>query len=515
MPQGNERNRVLLIIIDGLGVAPASRGNAVSLAKPQNLIKYWDAYPHTYLKASGEAVGLPTGVYGNSEVGHMNIGSGKVILQNLPKINKAIKTGAFFSNKTLEKILVHARQNNSAIHLMGCLSDGSVHAHTDHFIAVLEYFARQNYNGKLYIHAFTDGRDTSQTAAAEYLAKVQKQIDRTKVGFIASICGRAFAMDRNNKWKRTQKAYNMLVSGAANNANNWSVGLKEAYGLKQTDEYIEPIMFPDQGNLPTIKVNDAVIYMNYRSDRALQLTDAFIQKDFSNFPVQTPPNLFFASMVAYRKDFPTEVLMPKEYINLSIGRVVSETGLKQLRIAESEKFPHVTYFFNGGLAVKYPGEDRIEIQSPNVPTYDLKPEMSAIEVTQALEQRIDLMIYDFFVLNLANTDMVGHTGNLEACIKAVTVVDNCVDRLVKRFVSQGGTVVLTADHGNVEEVIKLDSGEIDTEHSLNPVPFIIVNRALQGKSLRFGSLADIAPTILQLMNITKPDGMSGISLLQR
>ncbi|MCA9375383.1 2,3-bisphosphoglycerate-independent phosphoglycerate mutase, partial [Candidatus Dojkabacteria bacterium] len=403
MPQGKERTKVLLIIMDGLGVAPANRGNAVSLSKPQNLIKYWDAYPHTYLKASGEAVGLPPGIYGNSEVGHMNIGSGKVILQHLPKINKAIQTGAFFSNKTLESVLMHVQQNNGAVHLIGCLSDGAVHAHTDHFLAVIEYFSKKNYKGKLYIQAFTDGRDTSPTAAADYLSKVQKKIDSTKIGRIASMCGRAFAMDRNKKWERTQKAYDMLVNGKATKVNNWQEGLKAAYDQKQTDEYIEPVMIPDQGSLPTIKANDAVIYMNYRSDRALQLTDAFIQEDFSDFPVQKLPNLFFASMVAYRKDFPQNVLMPKEYITLSLGRIISEVGLKQLRIAESEKFPHVTYFFNGGIAIKYPGEDRIEIQSPNVPTYDMKPEMSALEVTQALEHRIDLMIYDFFVLNLANT----------------------------------------------------------------------------------------------------------------
>ncbi|WKZ31040.1 MAG: 2,3-bisphosphoglycerate-independent phosphoglycerate mutase [Candidatus Dojkabacteria bacterium] len=323
-------------------------------------------------------------------------------------------------------------------------------------------------------------------------------------------------MDRNEKWERTEQAYSMLTKGAGTKVADWQSGLNASYTAGKTDEFIEPTIIPDGSDIPMIVENDVVLFLNFRSDRATQLSEAFIQSDFMHFQTVAFQNLYYAGMVAYKKDFPNKVIMPKEYVNLSLGRMLSESNLRQLRIAESEKFPHVTYFFNGGLDVKYPGEDRIEIQSPNVPTYDLKPEMSALQVTEALEARIKTGTYDFILLNLANPDMVGHTGNMEACIKAIQATDYCVNRLVDRFTAMGGTVILTADHGNVEEVIKFGTEDVvDTEHSLNPVPFIVVDKNLPKVNMRFGKLSDIAPTVLHLMGISKPDEMRGQSLLNK
>ncbi|GAB4159661.1 MAG: 2,3-bisphosphoglycerate-independent phosphoglycerate mutase [Candidatus Dojkabacteria bacterium] len=507
------RKKIMLIVLDGLGAAPNTAGNAVTLARPTTLMKYWDSYPHTYLEASGEAVGLPQGIYGNSEVGHMNIGAGKVVFQNLPKINKSIVQGHFYNNETLTSALAHAVKNQSAIHVMGLTSDGGVHSDISHFLATLQFFAKHGYKGKLYFHAFTDGRDTPPKSAQEYLNLLQAEIERLGIGHIGTMIGRAFAMDRNHKWERTQKAYELLVNGRGKTATSWKEGLLKAYEVEQVDEYIEPIIIPNGTDLPIIKNNDSVIFLNFRSDRAIQLTDTLITQGFNSFPVKQPQNLFYAGMVEYLKDFPKNVLFPKEYLKLSLGRILAERDMRQLRIAESEKFPHVTYFFNGGLAIKYNGEDRIEIKSPNVPTYDLKPEMSCMEVTAALLDRIRLNIYDFIVLNVANTDMVGHTGNLQACIKAVQTADYVISKVVPAFLAIGGTVIITADHGNIEEVLKPDTGDIDTEHSLNPVPFIIVDKTLPKNNLKYGKLSDIAPTILKLMSIDQPSEMSGHSLI--
>lgn len=513
MNEGLLSQKVMLIIMDGLGAAPVDKGNAVTLARPENLIRYWDSYPHTYLQASGPAVGLPEGIYGNSEVGHLNIGAGKVILQNLPKINRAIETGAYYSNTTLLSALQHAQTNGSNIHIIGCFSDGGVHSHIDHFLATHKFFVQRAVKNPIYFHCFTDGRDSPPKEARRFFQILNKQINDTGFGHIASIIGRAYAMDRNNNWDRTKLAYDLLTLGKGELFNNWEDALNNSYLKGFTDEYIKPSIIKKDQNVPVITSNDVILFLNYRADRALQLTEAFLSERFDSFQTKALQNIFFASMVSYRKDYPNHVIMPKEYVNLSLGRIISENGMRQLRIAESEKFPHVTYFFNGGLSIKYSGEDRIEVPSPNVPTYDRKPEMSAMEILTILKQRLNLNIYDFVVLNLANTDMVGHTGNLQACIRSVQVVDHVVDQLVKQFTSLGGTVILTADHGNVEEVIKVGTNDIDTEHSLNPVPFMIINSSLKKDNLPYGQLSDIAPTILDLMNIRKPDEMMGRSLL--
>lgn len=504
--------KVMLIVMDGLGVAPHSKGNAVSIARPRNLSQFWTTYPHTYLLASAEAVGLPKGVKGNSEVGHMNIGAGNVVSQNLPRINKAISKGLFRTNNTLWDALKHAIKYKSKIHLMGCLSDGSVHAHIDHFKATLDFFALQNFTGEVIIHAFTDGRDSPPNSSSEYLKTMQEFINRKQIGRIGTIVGRSLAMDRNLTWNRTKLAYDLISSGAGTRFNSWQEAIEISYGKGKTDEFVEPSVIGNASENMVLD-NDVVLFLNYRSDRAIQLTEAFIKPDFNAFPTKKYENFFFAGMVEYRKGFPKQVLFPKEYITLPLGKILSEHGARQLRISESEKFPHVTYFFNGGSAIRYQGEDRIEIPSPSVATYDLKPEMSAFELTTALTERITSNIYDFILVNFANTDMVGHTGNLEASIKAVQTVDQCVSSLTKRFIALGGSVLITADHGNVEEVLNLKTGEIDTEHSINPVPFIVANQEMPGRVLPYGALKDIAPTVLELMNLPIPPEVTGKSLV--
>lgn len=506
----SRKQKVLLIILDGLGAAPKNNGNAVVLAQPESLISYWSSSPRTYLIASGEAVGLPKNVKGNSEVGHLNIGSGRTVYQSLPRINNAIAKGQLAQNNTLREAFAHAYKYGGNIHLIGLLSDGGVHSHIDHFKAVVDYFSGANFPNNLYIHAFTDGRDTPPSSALTYLSQIDRYCLDRGIGKIATIIGRYYGMDRNNKWDRTELAYDLLVKGIGAEYPTYQNALEHNYSQNITDEFIEPVVI----NKCKIAPNDAVILMNYRADRILQLTEALISDDFSNFHREKIKNLYVAGMVEYRKNFPQKVIFPKQYINLTLGNVIDTEGKTQLRIAETEKFPHVTYFFNGGTSVIYNNEDRIIIPSPKVATYDQKPEMSALEITTILLDRISRNIYDFIVVNFANTDMVGHTGNLEAGIKAVKVVDYCVRQLVQEFTLRGGAVIITSDHGNVEEMINLDTTEVDTEHSLNPVPLIIIDGKTPSKTLPYGSLKDIAPTILDLMGISKPSDMTGQSLLR-
>lgn len=509
----NIKKKVLLIIMDGLGAAPKGKGNAVVLAKPKNLSVFWNTFPHTYLLASSKAVGLPKNTKGNSEVGHLNLGSGRVINQSLPKINKSIRTGLYMQNDTLWDCLRHAIKHKSRIHLMGCLSDGSVHSHIEHFKATVGFFMKNNFPNELFIHAFTDGRDSSPKSSKTYLEDMQNTLDEAGIGRIGSVCGRALAMDRNQNWERTQVAYDLLVNGKGKISDNWMDAVNSSYFNGKTDEFLEPSIIKHENSDPTIKDGDVVLYMNYRADRTLQLTDAFLAPGFNIFPVKVFQGLFFAGMTPYRKGLPEHVIFPKEYINLTLGNVLSSYGLRQLRIAESEKFPHVTYFFNGGLSIKYKGEDRIRIPSPDVPTYDLQPEMSSAKVMEVLTDRIYNEMYDFIVLNIANPDMVAHTGNVEATVKAIQVVDHMVKDLVRKFTARGGSVVITADHGNAEEVLDIHTGDIDTEHSINPVPFIIAGKDIPSRMLPYGALKDVAPTILDIMGIPKPSEMTGRSLL--
>ncbi len=504
----------MLIILDGLGSAPAGDGNAVVSAQPENLASLWTTNPHTYLLASGEAVGLPQNVKGNSEVGHLSIGAGSILNQNLPRINNALQKGFLETNKVLDKAVSHAQKNNSAIHLMGCLSDGAVHAHIDHFVAFLDLFVKKNFEGKVYIHAFTDGRDTPPDSAKIYLDALEGHCRKVGIGQIASLCGRYYAMDRNREWEKTEKVFKLLTEGSGQRYSTYQQAISSNYSNGNTDEFILPSLISNSNEIPIIKDNDSVIFMNFRADRAIQLTSAFVNPNFNKFKRKGIKNFFFASMMEYKKGYPPNVIFPKQYIFTPLGKVISNSGLRQLRIAESEKYPHVTYFFNGGMNVQYQGEDRIEIPSPDVATYDQKPEMNAEKVTEVLSERINSDIYDFVLLNFVNTDMVGHTGNIPAGIKAVSTIDILTNKLVKSFAAKGGTVIVTADHGNIEEMLNPRTGEMDTEHSLNPVPIIIVDSSLPKQQLPYGALKDIAPTILHLMGIPQPSEMTGKSLLK-
>jgi 2,3-bisphosphoglycerate-independent phosphoglycerate mutase len=506
----NQKKKVMLIILDGLGAAPASKGNAVVQANPQNLSSLWLTNPHTYLMASGEAVGLPYDGKGNSEVGHMNIGAGRTVIQTLPRINKSINRGAYFNNNILKEALQYAIQNNSRVHLLALASQGGVHSHLKHITSTIQFFSKNNFQGNLFIHAFTDGRDSPVNDAQRNLDVIQKCIDENGLGQIASLCGRAWAMDRNNQWDRTKKAYDLLVSNIGETCGSYSQCLLNSYSKNISDEFVQPTTLVKDSN---IRKNDVVIFLNFRPDRALQLSQAIFDEEFDKFPRLNIYPIFFASMVEYKKGFPKKVLFPKQYINLPLGNILSTYGLRQLRISESEKFPHVTYFFNGGTAIRYSGEDRIEVPSPSVSTYDLMPEMSALKITDVLIDRIKSNIYDFIVVNFANPDMVGHTGNIQATIKAISTVDYCVNSLVKEFTARGGVAIITSDHGNSEELINIDTNEIDTEHSYNPVPLIISGLSISNNRLKYGALKDIAPTILNIMGIPAPSEMTGSSLL--
>lgn len=506
----NIKKKVMLIIMDGVGVAPASRGNAVVLANAQNLSKLWSSSPHTYLIASGEAVGLPNGVKGNSEVGHMNIGAGRVVIQTLPRIDQSIQKGLFFTNTVLHEALHHAVNSNSRIHLLSLVSEGGVHSHTNHLLSTIDFFSRNNYQGDLFIHAFTDGRDSPVNDAKRNLDLISEKILKTGIGKISTLCGRSWAMDRNHKWDRTKKAYDLLTQNIGKECNTYQNCLISSYQNNISDEFIDPTVLIKGSE---IRNGDAVLFLNFRPDRALQLTRSILEPEFNKFPTVNLQNIFFASMVEYRKGFPSKILFPKQYIDLPLGNIFSSANLRQLRISESEKFPHVTYFFNGGTNLKYIGEDRILIQSPHVPTYDLQPQMSALKLTEVLTSRIRENIYDFIVVNFANPDMVAHSGNIQATIKAVSTVDYCVNKLVKEFTAKGGVTVITSDHGNAEELINLDTNEMDTEHSYNPVPIMITGLKTSNTKLKYGSLKDVAPTILSIMGMSIPAEMNGKPLL--
>lgn len=508
---------VVLIIIDGIGVAPPGPGNAVTQARTDNLNGYWAAYPHGYLHASGSAVGLPHGVKGNSEVGHMNIGAGKVVFQELPKINNSITNQSFYQNKNILKVIEHAKTNGGRIHVMGCTSTGNIHSSLEHAFAIIKMLEMQGIdNNKVFFHAFTDGRDSSPKSSQIYLEQIDSELKRRKSGRIASVCGRYYAMDRDLRWERTEKAYRIIAEANGPTSKSWKDVVEKSYMHGQTDEFIEPTIILDENGQTHggVASGDGVIFFNYRSDRAKQITRAFIEPDFKGFVRnKIISNLEYLGMTHYDSHFNMLAAFPPENLAITLGRVLAENGLRQLRIAESEKFPHVTYFFNGGRLAQFPGEDRIEIPSPKVATYDLKPEMSAYEVTRVLVERINMEIYDFILLNLANGDMVGHTGVLDSGIKAVEVVDDCLGKIVNTTLSRGGELFITADHGNVEEMINLETGEVNTEHTTNPVPFIHITKDPDPREIQFGILSDIAPTILERLQIQKPSVMTGRNLI--
>ena len=504
-----------LIILDGWGINPHSAGNAVQLAATPFLDQLLRAYPTTQLDCSGEAVGLPKGIMGNSEVGHLNIGAGRIVYQDLLRIDMSIAEGTFFQNEALCLAIDAVRKSGSDLHLMGLVSDGGVHSHIRHLFALLD-LSRAKQVSRTFIHALLDGRDTPPRSAAGYLGELQNHIDKHAYGRIASVCGRYYAMDRDTRWERIEKAYRLFVAGEGRPAADPVQGVKQAYELGQTDEFVEPIVLLNREKRPlaTLKDGDGVIFFNFRADRAREITRALTQDPFSHFERRRHPQLgSYVCMTSYDEHFTFPIAFPPVRLKKILGEVISENGLRQLRIAETEKYAHVTYFFNGGEEQPFPLEDRCLIPSPrDVSTYDLQPEMSAIKVTEELLRRIDSGIYDLIVLNFANMDMVGHTGVLKAAVKACETVDRCLEKIVSRIKTVGGTALITADHGNSEKMID-ENGGPHTAHTVHPVPFVLMDDSRRQTRLRQGRLADIAPTVLDIMGVTQPDEMTGMSLI--
>ena len=506
---------VMLMILDGFGIAEKSEGNAVALAKKPNFDRLVKEYPHTQLQASGMAVGLPEGQMGNSEVGHLNIGSGRIVYQELTRITKAIEDGDFFENEALMKAMKNAKENNTSLHLMGLLSDGGVHSHIGHLKGLLE-FAKKEGLQKVYVHAFMDGRDVPPSSGKDFIIKAEEMMKEVGVGQIATVSGRYYAMDRDNRWERVQLAYNAIVLGEGEKASSAVEAIENSYHDEKTDEFVIPCVIEEDGHpTATIKNGDSVVFFNFRPDRARELTRAINDKEFAGFKRETL-NLTFVTMTQYDKTLEgvNVAFKPQTLVN-TLGEYVSSKGLKQLRIAETEKYAHVTFFFNGGVEKENPGEERKVIPSPKVATYDLKPEMSAYEVTDELLNRLDQDKYDMIILNFANPDMVGHTGVVQAAVKAIEAVDECLGKIVDKVLEKDGTVFVTADHGNAETEIDFSTGNPFTAHTTNPVPFVWVSNNINGRTLKSGKLADIAPTMLNVMNLEVPKEMTGECLITK
>ena len=501
---------VMLMILDGWGVAPASDVNAATLAQTPNLDRYFAEFPHTTLEASGMEVGLPEGQIGNSEVGHLNIGAGRIIYQSLTRITKAIKDGDFFDNEVLCACMDKTKNAGKALHLMGLLSDGGVHSNINHLIALLK-MAKARGLEKVYVHAFLDGRDVPPKSAAGFIKQLQEAIEGMEFGKIATVMGRYYAMDRDNRWDRIEKAYKTLVLGEGNLVADLVQGVEASYEAGVTDEFVEPMVV--EGVDAKITSGDGIIFFNFRPDRARQITRALNDAEFPHFerPASALP-VNYVCMTQYDATIDAPVAYPPEEYNDTLGEVLAKEGKHQLRIAETEKYAHVTFFFNGGVEEPNLNEERILINSPKVATYDLQPEMSAYDVTEALLAELDKDKFDVVVLNYANPDMVGHTGVLPAAIKAMEAVDECVGKVVDKVLSLGGSVCITADHGNLEKMAEAD-GTPHTAHTTNIVPFILVSN--EEHKLHSGVLADIAPTMLELLNIEKPAVMTGSSLIEK
>lgn len=501
----------LLMILDGYGISDVKEGNSIEKANTVNMDRILKSYPNTSLNASGLNVGLPEGQMGNSEVGHLNIGTGRIIYQELTRITKSIEDGDFFENESLIKAIDNCKKNNSNLHIMGLLSDGGVHSHIDHLKSLLK-LAKNNCIKNVYVHGFMDGRDVSPTSGFEYVKDLLEYMDSISYGVISTLSGRYYAMDRDKRWDRVEKAYNAIVRGNGDKALNSSPVefIKKSYENGVTDEFIIPTIFVNDGNL---KSGDSCVFFNFRPDRARELTHSIINKNFDGFKVDDI-DVIFVSMTLYDKSLNNCLVAfkPENYLN-TFGEYLSKNGLTQLRIAETEKYAHVTFFFNGGNEIPYDGEDRILVPSPNVKTYDLKPEMSLYELTDTLVKQIESCKYDFIVCNIANPDMVGHTGNFDAAVKAIEAVDYAVGKIEEKILEFDGSMFITADHGNAESMIDVDGGPM-TAHTCNKVPFIYVSRKSSDVELKHdGKLADIAPTILGVMGLDIPDEINGNNLL--
>ncbi|MBI4029450.1 MAG: 2,3-bisphosphoglycerate-independent phosphoglycerate mutase [Candidatus Blackburnbacteria bacterium] len=539
---------VVLIVMDGWGMAPAGAGNPIMAANLPNIRKFWAAYPHTTLLASGEAVGLPRGEVGNTETGHLNLGAGRIVYQDLLRINMSIASGAYFRSSAFLEAIEHVKKNNSRLHLMGLVGGGGVHSSSEHLLALLRLAKEQGLSQNVLVHAFTDGRDSPPTAGISYITNIEQFMSAQQVGKFVSVMGRYWAMDRDLRWERTKVAYQALTAGVAQQTASIKEAIQQSYDQGITDEFIHPATLFENGQTPyLVKENDAVIFFNFRLDRPRQLAGAFVFEDFAAEAAKTRlefdpyaekyfkkenvkiegsaifkrapkiKNLFFVTMTEYSKVIAKYVksAFPPEIVTLPLGEVIAQRNYLQLRLAESEKERFVTYYFNGQRELAFPGETRTIARSPQVATYDLAPKMSALEIFKNFQNAlISTSSFKFVLINFANPDMVGHTGNYTATKIAVETVDTCVGSIVSTVDSHGGVTLITADHGNAEELLKSD-GTIDTEHSNNPVPFIVVGKEFGGNSqqLQTGILADVAPTVLKLLGLPKPQEMTGRSLI--
>jgi len=496
---------LVLIILDGYGISEEINGNAIKLAKTPNLDNIFSSNSFTLLKASGESVGLPAGQMGNSEVGHLNIGAGRIIYQDLMKINNSIKDKSFFKNPAFIQSIENCIKNNKALHLISLISDGGVHSHIEHLYNLLKLIKNYNFK-KVYIHAVLDGRDTAPKSGLNFIKNLQEKIKEFKTGKIASISGRYYTMDRDKNWERIELAYNSMTGKSNKKFKDIFKYIEKNYSLNITDEFIKPAACEDfQG----IDYNDSVIFLNFRPDRAREITESFININFNKFK-RDFLNLNFTCMTEYNKDFKNiYIAFKKEKVKNTLSEYISRNNLNQVKIAETEKYAHVTFFLNGGIEKEYKNEKRILVNSPKVSTYDLKPEMSANEITEEVLKEINLKENDLIIINFANCDMVGHTGNLTASIKAVEFLDVCIKKITDSIKKVNGVVIITADHGNAEKM--LDKNNIFTAHTCNLVPFCVVNYPCKLKNT--GKLADIAPTALKILNLNKPEEMTGISLI--
>lgn len=508
------RKPMMLMILDGFGINDNEKANAVKLANTPNIDKLMKIWPTTEIYTSGLKVGLPDGQMGNSEVGHTNIGAGRIVYQDLTRITKSIEDGDFFSIKEITGAIENCKKNHSKLHIMGLLSDGGVHSHIRHLVALLEVAKRKDFED-VYVHCFLDGRDTPPASGESYISQLEEKMKEKEVGKIASISGRFYSMDRDKRWERVQKAYDALVKGEGEKATSAISAIESSYQQEVFDEFVLPTVICNSNNEPvaTIQDKDSVIFFNYRPDRAREITRSLVDPEFDGFTTK-PLDLYYVCFTQYDETIPNvQIAFKPESLKNTFGEYVSNQGLTQLRIAETEKYAHVTFFFNGGEEKQYPGEDRILVPSPKVQTYDMQPEMSAVEVTDKVVEAIESDKYDCIILNYANPDMVGHTGNLEAAIKAIETIDECVERVVSAIEEKNGIILMTADHGNAEQMIDYKTGEPHTAHTTNVVPLVLIG--VEGVQLKVGKLADLAPTMLDLMELPKPEEMTGESIIQK
>ena len=508
----SKNTSLVLIVLDGFGYSRVREGNAIALARTPHLDEWYREYPNTLVEASGQYVGLRAGQMGNSEVGHLNIGAGRIVRMDTSRIDHAIETGEFFHNHALIQAMEHANSRKSGLHLIGLVSHGGVHSSQEHLYALLRMAKERNVE-RVWVHAFLDGRDTAPDSGAAYVAELIDRMNECGVGEVASVVGRFYAMDRDKRWERIAQAYRLMRYGEGRARRDPVAAILESYSEGVTDEFVKPIVIVDDNDKPaaTIRDGDSVIFFNFRSDRARQITRAFTEADFTFFDRGAKPEIRFTCMTYYDRQFPLPVAFGPEHNDQILADVFAEAGLKNLRIAETEKYAHVTFFFNGGVEPVFSGEERILIPSPKVATYDLKPEMSAYGITGEAVNQIKSGRFDAVIMNYANADMVGHTGNLEATIKAIEVIDECLGRVVYATRAKGGAVIITADHGNAEQMIDPRTGRIFTAHTTNPVPVLLIDD-YKSQLRAGGSLRDIAPTMLGILGLPKPTEMTGEDL---